>query len=559
MENFDHLDEQTLADIAHLMWLPSFDPERLDPTLRATIASEANSPRATGARMRSYLERLIDAPPARLADRRPTWRALLEHCDELTPLQTYVMRSLLGTASNVGYPPMPDEVHLEFPRDDQVQLDAQVGWHFLVGSLWDADGGEYGIEIMFFGNALYPAEVAEQFGLSPVENLVFEVQLAISERGQRHHQAEPLVALGTSGLIKVGTSPFGFAIGANAMVSTDRHRFLPLRVTAQGAERSADGDLPLALDLVLSSCKGVLAQGEDGAMPAIDGIGTFYYSLPNIQIDPEASSIRIGDRSIDIVRGQLWYDHQWGFLDGVPRSEVMRASTNISAPEPTGWDWFMAHLNGDRQVTMFANHHSEYAEFYGCTGDTPPGTMQRRVSGTYMDQDARTRLVWGTLEVDDWVKTEHSPRPDRYPATGTWHPNHYRFRFDDLPEDIATFTMEPIVKGGQSAFFAHGPQICEGAVIIRDPDGTDIGRGFAEAVSYADTVRNQVRLAGLPVEDELVALVRPTVPDASTAASNAAYLADHPDEMADVLARAKGLGFLFEQVPSAEATAPSSS
>ena len=49
---------------------------------------------------------------------RELYRALLEHCDRLSPLQAYTMRNLMGAASNpasdgtaesIGYPPMPPE------------------------------------------------------------------------------------------------------------------------------------------------------------------------------------------------------------------------------------------------------------------------------------------------------------------------------------------------------------------------------------------------------------------------------------------------------------------
>ncbi len=551
----EDLDDATLEDVAHLLGVPRFDASSMDPQLIRSVGNHENGLQAIAERMRSYLHHLIENPVSRMPDRRPTWEAMLEHCETLSPLQAYVMRNLLGTASNAGYEPMPQEVHLQFPRDHQVMMQAQVGWHFIVGSLWDADGGEYGIEIMFFGNAMYPPAQAEAFGLSSLENLAIEMQFAISERGATHHQAEPLVAAGTSGLIRTGTNPFGFAVGSNAMTSAHTHDFFPLRVVASGVDRGEDPEVEISMDLTLSSAKGILAQGDGGAMPSIGGIGTFYYSIPNIQIDPAVSTIHIGDREIDIERGQLWFDHQWGSLDGLSRSEVLRASNSISAPEPIGWDWFMTHLTDDRQVTMFAPHSNEYRQFYGCTGDDPPPTMTRRVSGTYMDADAGTRVVWGTMDVDDWVRVDRSPRPDRYPPTNTWYPNHYRFKFDDLPADIASFTMEPIVEGGQSAFFANGAQICEGAVVLRNPDGEDIGRGFAEAVSYADTARNQLRLAGLPDTEEMLALVRPQTPDPRLAADNMAFVAEHTAEMVDVLKRAKGLQFLTEDVDGALAAA----
>ena len=535
-----------LADAAHLLHLREFDAAKVDPGVLTTLMSRRNSPAETGARLRRYLQHLIEHPVSRVADRRELWRSMLEHCDELTPLQAYAMRQLMGAASNAGYPSMPDQVDLEFPRDHRVQTDAQCGWHFLVGSLWDEDGNEYGIESMMFGFAMYPEPIAKEYGLSTLDNLSVEVQFAISERGVRHHQGEPLVALGTSGLIRTNDAPFEFSVGANSMTSADADDLLPLRVRTWGLDRGGDEPLELACDLTLAEGKQVLLQGEHGAMPSVGGIGTYYYSIPNISIDPTCSSIRIGDRDIGIVRGQLWFDHQWGFLSGVSEHEVLRASQSIAQPDPAGWDWFMAHLEGDRQVTMFAEHRNENREHYFDDGDEAPSPMVRRVGGTYMDEQGGTRLIWGTMTVDDWVRVEHTPRPDRYPATHTWHPNHYRFDFDDLPEDIRSFTMTPIVDGGQSAFFAHGFQICEGAVVLRDPSGRDIGRGFAEAVAYANTLANQLRLAGLPVTDEMLALAAEPIPDAELAASNTEYVTTHQDELAAIVATSTGLPWMME-------------
>ena len=552
------LDESVLQDVAHLLGLPEFDAARIDPGTLATLTSKRNSPEETATRLRRYLQHLLEHPVSRVPDRSELWRTMLEHCDRLTPLQAYTMRNLMGAASNMGYDPMPAEVHLEFPRADQVDLGAQCGWHFLVGSLWDADGNEYGIEFMLFEQAMYPPAFAKELGLSPLDNLAVEVQFAISTRGDRHHQAEPLVTLGTSGLVRTNASPFAFSVGANSFESAGRDALLPMRARATGVDLGGDTPLHLACDLQLDHGKGVLEQGEHGAMPSVAGVGTFYYSIPAIQLstatgaDGEpASTITIDGNVIPIVRGELWFDHQWGFLAGMPQSEVVRASNSIGEPDPAGWDWFMTHLDGDRQVTMFAEHRAEYAAFYGQTGQEPPPEMVRRVGGTYMHPTGDTHLVWGTVHVDKWVKVEHTPRPDRYPATHTWHPDHYRFEFDDLPEDIRTFTLTPIVEGGQSAFFAHGIQICEGAVVVRDADGNDIGRGFAEAVAFADTLRNQLRLAGLPDDDAMVALAAEPVPSPELAAANAAYVAEHQDDLAQVVAQAKGLQFFIDPDPTA--------
>jgi predicted secreted hydrolase len=550
------LDEATLQDVAHLLGLERFDPTAVDPGTLATLNSRRNSPEEIGARMRRFLRHLIEHPVSHVPDRTDLWRAMLAHCDRLTPLQAYVMRNLMGAASNMGYDPMPPEVRLEFPRDDQVDLRAQCGWHFLVGSLWDAEGNEYGIEFMLFEQAMFPPAIAKELGLSALDNLAAEVQFAISARGDRHHQAEPLVTLGTSGLIRTNASPFSFSVGVNSFESATRDGLLPMRVRATGVDLGGEEPLRLACDLRLDHGKGVLEQGDHGAMPSVAGVGTFYYSIPAIRIasaGPDGdgtSTISIDGREIPIVRGELWFDHQWGFLSGMSTSAVVRAANAIGEPDPPGWDWFMTHLAGDRQVTVFAPHRAEYTAFYGCTGDEPPPEMVRRVGGTYMDAGGGTRMIWGTVHVDRWVKVTHTPRPDRYPATNTWHPDHYRFTFEDLPDDIAEFTLTPIVEGGQSAFFANGMQICEGAVVVRDRHGDDIGRGFAEAVAYADTLRNRLRLAGLPDDDAMVALAEEPVPSPELAAANTAYVAEHQDELAAIVAGAKGLQFFTEPDPS---------
>src|SRR5204862_6008449 len=142
---------------------------------------------------------------------------------------------------------------------------------------------------------------------------------------------------------------------------------------------------------------------------------------------------------------------------------VLRAADNIGSPGPEGWDWFEAQFIGDRQLTAVAAHKSQYArEFYDQKGALAPGAMEIEVGGKFMDASKNTSTVWGTLRVTDWIRAERSPSPDRYPPTGVWHPNRWEFEFTELPSDIRSFVMTPIVRGGQSTFFANGAQISEG-------------------------------------------------------------------------------------------------
>ena len=101
--------------------------------------------------------------------------------------------------------------------------------------------------------------------------------------------------------------------------------------------------------------------------------------------------------------------------------------------------------------------------------------------------------------------------------------------------------MTPIVSGGQSGYFAAGAQYAEGLVYLTDPAGSDIGRGFAESVSYADTLANQVRLAGLPVTVEMLALLGPQEPSELLKLASEAYVALHADELQKIAGTCIGL------------------
>jgi hypothetical protein len=105
--------------------------------------------------------------------------------------------------------------------------------------------------------------------------------------------------------------------------------------------------------------------------------------------------------------------------------------------------------------------------------------------------------------------------------------------------------MTPIVEVAQVGFFAAGAQYAEGAVILTDPSGTDIGRGFAESVSYADTRGTVHRLAGLPDSPAHIKSLSHRKIPAALAVLNAAYVMAHKKELDEVLKDAVGLDFFI--------------
>jgi predicted secreted hydrolase len=541
------LHDETRRSIADALWQRQLDVTAIDAATLAALTSDKHSPEGYGSRMRALLKYLIEHPLEHTPSYEKDYEHLLPFCDRLSPQQAYVMAvNFLGPAVGVGFDQIPNRADFRFPRDFGPKPRHQVGWHFFVGSCWDVDGQEYGVELMFFQSGLLPPPLAAGLGLSDDENQVVELQLAISVAGGGHYQADPVCLGGTSGLVTHTERPFTYRVGRNSMVCDDPEEFFPITVSAWGVDRGSTPARELGLDLAFTSGKTYLFQGAAGCMPANDGFGTFYYSIPNIQIDPDRSTLTLDGRTIKLARGEFWFDRQWGFLTPAYRSRVMRAAANTADPGPGGWDWFMAHLPGDRQVTVFAPHSTAMKEFYEQSGETPPGAMTVRVGGTYMAADKTTALTWGTLTVSEWIKATSSPNPERYAVTNTWYPNRWTFEFDEVvPTDIRYVTMTPIVNVAQVGYFAGSAQYAEGAVVLTDPSGADIGRGFAESVSYADTRANCHRLAGLPDSPAHVeSLSHKTIPKA-LAVLNSAYVMAHQKELAEVISDAVGLDFFI--------------
>ncbi len=549
-----NLDPETRRSVADALWQRELDVSAIEPDVLVALTSEAHSPEAFGERMRAFLKYLLEHPVAHTPSYDKSYEHLLPYCSRLSPQASYTIAlNLLGPAATVGYDQVPNRANFQFPRDWDTKPRSAVGWHFFVGSAWDEDGAEYGVELMFFQGAIFPPALAAGFGLTADENQVVEQQFAISLAGGSHWQAEPVALSGLSGLVSHSESPFTYRLGRNSIECHDPDEFFPVTIKAWGVDRGEESERELAVDITFTSGKQYLFQGAQGCMPAVDGMGSLYYSIPNVQLDPSCSTLTIDGRTARLVRGTFWFDRQWGYISGAARSNVMNAANYSTDPAPTGWDWFMAQLTGDRQVTIFATHSLAMREFYWQSGATPPGPMTVRVGGTYMDPERNTTMTWGTLTVSDWIQATGSPNPQRYLVTNAWYPNRWEFQFDDVvPEDIRSFTMTPIVDMAQVGFFANGQQYAEGAVVITDSNGADIGRGFAESVAFGDTRPTVHRLAGLPDSAaHIESLSHRTTPTALKLL-NAAYVASHQDELAEVLKESVGLEFFADPTPLAE-------
>jgi predicted secreted hydrolase len=506
MSVLDQLDAETRRQIAEALWTDSVTEADLPPGALDALANEKNSNAAFGARFRRRLEWMLAEPDHWLPSYSARYTALLEQTqDGLTPHQAYLRTVFLGLDSSKGYELIPDAANLQFPDRHHLQPKTQCGWHFFVGSVRGDDGHDYSVLVIFWQYALLPLPIAAEFGLSDAENQVFELQLALARKGDRHIQISPPVLAGTTGLLSYSEpgALFHIAIGKNRVESTGPG-FTPLRIQARGTHRDQNAAIPLAIDLTLDQPKPILLQGDQGCAPCAGGVGTLYYSIPRLQVEP-GGRLRIGDDDVTVTGGELWFDHQWGtgmIPKGSARTEVVQMASVLSpGARSTAWDWFMMQLTGNRELTVASIHSDADAIFERQTGPNPPGVFEAAVSGKYSDPDGVAHAIKGTLRITNWLQLNQSPDPAVYPYTSTWYPNRWEFSFgEEVPADIRSLILLPYVATGQENRYAFASAYREGAVTIVDGQGNTVGHGFAEAVGYADTLTNAIELAGLPDE-----------------------------------------------------------
>jgi hypothetical protein len=499
--------------------------------------TDLNSDAAFGERMRYRLQDMIDNPYTFLPSYQTRYETLIANAQSLTPHQAYAMTMLLGQDSARLYADMPETAELEFPRVNAVDVTAQAGWYYFAGTCFGEDGVEYGVLCMFFHYALLPPPLIQKFDLTDVENQIIDLQLAVSVGGGPYYQVDPVVTAGTSGNVHVSDQ---FHLAAdNCSVESLAEALFPMRLRAHGTDLGQPQPVDIAIDFTFASGRNYLLQGMDGAEPLIGGMGTRYYSVPGIVLDASASSLTVDSKSIALKGGTFWLDHQWGLgmsPSGTPRHEPLRAVANINPHPQLGWDFFVANFDGQYSMTLNSIHNQANLQFIHQTGATPPPNMVVPVIGKYIDPYGTLFNISGQLTVTDWVKTDHSPNPEKYQSVGTWVPHGWMFTVQEkvVPERFRQFRMEPIADDAQALFFANGVQYVEAATSLIVGNDEKAGTGYAEAVAYVQNLPTILRLAGLPASDENIKLFTELPPSPEMVVLSLAYFLLTPGAQAEL-------------------------
>jgi predicted secreted hydrolase len=540
------LSTETLQNVARVLWMYDYDPSEIPKDIQERLNNPANSTQAFGERMLVRLDDLITNPDSWTSDYSPRHKMFKEYSNNLSPHQAYVMTTQLGPTSSRGYQEIPQTKEFRFPEDDCPQYDYQVGWHFFVGSAFTDSGEEYGVQLMFWRYALLPPAMAQMEGLSDLENQILEMHLAISKAGDRHYRSKPYIIAGTTGLINFSPSPYRYELGRNSIRSLQDDTLFPIKLQAWGVDESGEEPVEIEIDITLHQTKGYVLNGDEGLCPSCGGVGTLYYSVPHLLLDPKTSTLGLNGQKISLSGGKFWYDHQYGsgFMPkGNPRNELIRVASALDVREPDGWDWMMLQFDDGTEMSLSSLHKTENAAFYNQTGINPPGTMIASCWGVYIKENGDYESISGSIEVDRWIQSTIHYEP--YLATNTWYPNRVKVMVESafVPEERRQFYLIPIVETGQQGYFASGSQYSEGAVYLETLAGERIGRGFLESTAYADVRKQALVLCGIPTDEYVMDLLNPVTLTQEQKDEYLAFLKkpENAQQVLDELARCRGL------------------
>ena len=504
-----NLDKKTLSNIARSLWLEEFDESQIDKVILKAIYSDKNSNDAFTQRHIELLKFLKNNRLDYTPNYKNRYEVMLQNSNNLSPLECYTRSNFFGPESVIGYEPLSTNPLFNFPDIDLPQLQHQVGWHFFVGHAYDINKNNYSIQVMFWQYALLPPFLAKQFGLTDIENQIIDLHVAVSDENNNiHYRAEPTIIAGTSGLLSVTEAPYSYMVGRNKIISLDKSSNLfPLKIEAFGIDK--DRKTNIKINLNLNKNKDALLQGDGGCCPSIDGIGTLYYSVPNISIFSIDNYIELNSQKIVLTEGKFWYDHQWGTgfkPNGALKSPYMRTIQFLKKANPGGWDWFMVQFfakDGKECEMSFAAIHKNTQYLYNTSDHPPPTNVEKVLSGKFIQDDGSSLNIKGTMVINKWAKSQTSPNSECYKITSNWYPISFNVEIDsDIPECYKKFTMRAITSTPQTGFFADSIEYSEGGSNIIDSDGNVIGHGFIESTGYSNNITTMLKHSALPINED---------------------------------------------------------
>jgi predicted secreted hydrolase len=322
---------------------------------------------------------------------------------------------------------------LSFPEDHGPHPDFRTEWWYYTGNLETSTGRHVGFQLTFFRVALSPEE--EVRGSAWATRQLYVAHFAVTDTAGGRFHAAGRAGRGALGLAGAEASPFRVWVedwsaegdGASARL------------------RAAEGEV--ALDLIVSAAKPVVAQGDRGLSRKgpEPGNASFYYSFTRM---PARGVLRLGGETLE-VSGEAWMDREW--------------STSALGPDLAGWDWFALQLDDGRELMFYLLRRRD-------------GAADPFSAGTLVAADGTARaLAAGDVQIETLAHWT-SPRSGvRYPA---------RWRLA-VPSAALSVEIQPRLADQE---LIVGTRYWEGAVAVAGAAaGRPLaGQGYVELVGYAE-------------------------------------------------------------------------
>lgn len=220
---------------------------------------------------------------------------------------------------------------LSFPDDHGSHAPFRTEWWYVTANLDSAEGRRFGVQLVFFRQAL-AAQAAAREGSLAARDLVFAHAAVTDVDGATFHHAERMTrAADELGFVVGGRGDVPFEVrcvdwSARAAAGAS---FLPLELRAS--------DPGFAIELTVEDGKPLVLQGDRGLSQKSAAVGnaSIYYSMTRLPIR--------GALVVDGVRHEVsglgWIDREW--------------STSALGPDQVGWDWFSLQLDDETEVMWY--------------------------------------------------------------------------------------------------------------------------------------------------------------------------------------------------------------
>ena len=348
--------------------------------------------------------------------------------------------ALGGAADGEGFLRATARPALQFPRDHGPHPGFRTEWWYVTGNLDAADGRRFGVQLVFFRQALAAVAPARSGSLAAREVVLAHAAVTDVEGG-RFFAEERMgrLAGGVAELRGGDGAPFRVVCADwSAAAAEGGDGFLPLDLRAAG--RGFD------FELRVSPGKALVLQGDGGwsQKSAAPGNASIYYSMTRL---PLAGAIRIGGQRRE-VRGLGWIDREW--------------STSALGPDQVGWDWFSLQLDNGEELMWYRLRRRD-------------GSVDPMSRGSLVEAGG-SLVALAPMGVDAVPEGSWTARDGaaRYPAR--WRLRSAAPQFD--------LEIEPLLADQELRALVR---YWEGAVAVRGTRGgvPVSGRGYLEMTGYA--------------------------------------------------------------------------